>query len=646
MTDLPDPLLNPDGEPFEDLEAVAAVLSPLDNTARESYRNTNSAAVAQSEADRLLIVAGPGTGKSRLFMDRIKYWVSVDGGRSIYVTTFVRKLVMDLRNDIQKKLDEAHRDRVDVGTLHTLARSLVERGATVLGLRRHVRVVDRYWSRVLWQDLLEFHPGLASGFTISNAENQLHNDQRDASSDWTALWATHDELARFFNALGFAQFIVSARQAIEAAPGLVEHELWIVDEYQDFNASEDHLIRTLIGSSGGVLMAGDDDQALYQTLKASSPGIIIGHYADQSLAKAMLPFCSRCSYYVCGAASAFMQQHRASGSIDKIYLPLVVDTDARRVQVVATASPNGAIRYIEKFLEDHDAEYATYIAAREEGKETDPFLLILSPNGALSIHKNTRADEALAELVARYSDPLSTRSPEYLRTTVYATAGWFDTDNFAVRKLLEEENLSVAEVHGLIETALRDSVTLAEAARRHFPDAMDRAVAVTQVLEREDLFPHEQADAIAGIINIADREALARDVADHPIARARARQEEDEEAIETAEALPPVAFMTMVGSKGLSAHHVILLGCDEASLGRTPALTFFVAMTRARKSLHIVIAAKVAGADAHPFIYDLPEDCCSYSVFKVSGDSEPLLGPPAFAERLGTWQRMTRSRRG
>jgi superfamily I DNA/RNA helicase len=53
--------------------------------------------------------------------------------------------------------------------------------------------------------------------------------------------------------------------------------------------------------------------------------------------------------------------------------------------------------------------------------------------------------------------------------------------------------------------------------------------------------------------------------------------------------------MTMAGSKGLSAHHVIVLGCDDVNMSYTTPLTFFVALTRARESLHLNEACRKAG---------------------------------------------------
>src|SRR5205823_2339405 len=133
-------------------------------------------------------------------------------------------------------------------------------------------------------------------------EAQLHINVYDMSPEWERLRETYWKLSSFYNAVGFAALILLAREAVELDPELVADSYWIFDECQDFNKAEDLLIRALIGGADGVLIAGDDEQALYITLKASTPDIIIGYYDAGDVANAMLPFCSRCSYYICTAA--------------------------------------------------------------------------------------------------------------------------------------------------------------------------------------------------------------------------------------------------------------------------------------------------------------------------------------------------------
>jgi predicted NACHT family NTPase len=78
-------LINEDGKPFEDreLEALGKELDALKPTDRRNFRDANARAVARHSANRMLIVAGPGTGKSTLFKERILFWLGQDASAKI-----------------------------------------------------------------------------------------------------------------------------------------------------------------------------------------------------------------------------------------------------------------------------------------------------------------------------------------------------------------------------------------------------------------------------------------------------------------------------------------------------------------------------------------------------------------------------------
>jgi len=93
-------LINENGEPFaeKELEALAKELDALNRAEREDYRNRNANAIAQHTAKHILIVAGPGTGKSTIFKQRALFWLRQDPAAQILALSFVRKLVADLNS--------------------------------------------------------------------------------------------------------------------------------------------------------------------------------------------------------------------------------------------------------------------------------------------------------------------------------------------------------------------------------------------------------------------------------------------------------------------------------------------------------------------------------------------------------------------
>lgn len=640
-------LINISGESFSaEIDIVEPLLAALPNDDRKAYRNSNAQAIAQHTAARLLIVAGPGSGKSYLFLERIRYWLPLHEDASIYVSSFVRKLVNDLQSEIATKLSEDHQNRVTATTLHGLARSVVERnhGTAAQRLAAHIKVIAGRWSGVVWEDVQQFHPG--SSHSFRTLERQFHTEEFKSDDDWPAFLATYYELCRFYNAVGFADMVYLARQAIEENPSLNRYQLWIIDEFQDFNQAEEHFIRTVCDSALGVLLAGDDEQALYQQLKASHPEIIVSYYNDAGVTNAMLPYCSRCSYYVCLAAAAFITAHRDTGAIRKIYLPLTTDESDPKLQVVAAAAPSTAVDYIEKFITEHRTELEEHRAAMEAGTETDPFLLILTPEKTARFYQTGGAQGRLKEIVEEWAHIRVGHSADYWKVMAYCTVAWHPEDNFALRKVLAEDGVTAEAVHPLLLEALEQSCQLSEVANRVITAALEKSDQIARIVERDDLTPSEKVAEIARLLTVQDQAQLASELEVNPISIPGTQaDDEGEEAIETAGAMAPVEMMTLVGAKGLSAVHVIVVGCDDVNLGHTSALTFFVALTRARRSLHLLTALKAGGAKAmHPFVLEIPEQYCKYMVHKKTGPEE-LASRAALVQRVGQWARLARGNR-
>jgi hypothetical protein len=639
--DLPRSMVNCDGRTFEsEIDLFVEQLSSLTNEQRCRYRAKNAQAIAQLDHGCVLIVSGPGSGKSHLFSERIRYWLPRNDKYSVYVASFVRKLIRDLESELDAKLSDDDRSRVTVSTLHHLARSLVERnhGATSLELRRDTSVITQRWQSMVWNDVLAFHPGLRRElYPWCSLQRQFHTLELKSTEPWTGLHSTFGELRKFYNAIGFADMITLAAEAIEQNPSLATHTHWIIDEFQDFNKAEDRLIRALTNGSEGLVMAGDDEQALYQRLKASSPDIIIAYYGDNEFAKAMLPYCSRCSYYVCLGASAFIAADRPKGAIRKVYLPVEVNQDAVKVQVVATAAPNTAVDYIEKFLSSHKGELESYKAKMQAGEESDPYLLILSPDREARFYR-PKADKKIREVVSRWSDIRIGHSQDYFTVLDFYRVATNRHDNFAVRKVLDIHGVTSAQAHELLETALQSGTNLADLEDGSIRRALDDAAAVEEIVNA-GVHPQQMVAALSKIFSISEPVRLAEEFETDPI-RGGASVDEGDEAIETAGACRPVEFMTIVGSKGLSARHVIVIGCDDVNLAYTTRLAFFVGLTRARESLHLIASAKAGGATRpHRFLLDLPREYCEYIVHKTAGD-DVLNGPDQLVERFEQWIRV------
>jgi superfamily I DNA/RNA helicase len=611
-------LINDDGAPFETVEVqtLRNELDALDDVQRKEYRDQNAASIAQHDASKLLIVSGPGTGKSHLFLDRIKQWYRLNPDAKVFVTSFVRKLVADLQNDIDTDTDltAEQKRHIDVSTLHRFARSIVERnrGTSEWRFKRHFRIIGPSWKEIVWSDVLAFYPELNNNdYAWKNFEKQLHNAVYEQSQEWQTLKKYYFKLCKFFNAAGFADLIVRAIDALIENPELRESDYFIIDEYQDFNSAEDALINLIVGESNGLLVVGDDEQVLYEKLKSGKPTLIRTRYREVNFIKAMLPFCGRNSYHITKTAGHFIQLNRDEESIEKIYLPFTTGDANPKVQIIACATPQTAVDYIARFISENREAIEERKNRLADGQEKDAFLLILTPAKEVNFYLN--AKEIIMQIVAQYQTANRKFTEDYYKILTYYSLANYPQNNLTFRKVLYYETVVTQKMHELIERAMQYHQNLCDLEVEEILQAKQKCNVINSILEEESRSIEEKIDEIARHITINDRNELINDIARKSINQEELTiiEHEEEEEAELEE---------------IEADHVIIIGFDDVNLHYITKNAFYVAMTRARNSLHLLTALQSGGANqAHHFLDQLPDAHLEYSKYKKQGHAKSQL---------------------
>jgi superfamily I DNA/RNA helicase len=567
-----------------------------------------------------------------MFLDRIIFWQDKNDDARVLVTSFVRKLVADLRRDIDEKLTEKQQRRITVSTLHKVARSIVERnhGTKKWSFKPYFGIIGPSWKKIVWSDVLGFFPDLDLGaHTWEDFEQQLHRAQLDNLEEWKRLHEVYAKLCQFYNVAGFADLILRATSALRENSTLRENDHLIIDEYQDFNRAEKALIEELARDAKGMLVVGDDEQVLYQELKSSDPGLIRNVYRDRNYANGMLPFCGRSDYHIVKTADHFIRKERERECIEKIYLPLRSNDQKTKVQIIACAAPATAVDYIEKFVADHEAEIEERMRQLDTNEKKDAFLLILTPAREAKFYGPTK--ERIKSITLKYQRETRWFSEDYYRLRSYYSLATNLHNNFTFRRALYYEGTPAKRVHELIEMAMSEEKDFCDLSEEEIRKVLDKCNQTKAILDDEKPAP-EKLEEISTLIPISDRSKLSNELESEPInhknLRRLQREEEAEAELEETEAqrMGAVELMTIVGSKGLSADHVIIIGFDNVNMGPVTRNAFYVAMTRARRSLHILTALKSGGArDAHAFLDDLPASHAEFYSYKKSDRSKNKL---------------------
>jgi superfamily I DNA/RNA helicase len=340
-------------------------------------RSAATAAIVDSQADKKLVVAGPGTGKTHAFKRALQ---SVEGkGLAL---TFIRNLVADL--------EEALGDLADVFTFH----GFCKRQMHLNSLEGLVGQLDYYppFLDLLVHDLqLLGRPDVAKG----DVERALHT-----LDDSDGLISDGLRLGDYYKAVSHTDVVYRMLRFFEANDERIPvYPLIVVDEYQDFSLLETSFIAALATKSP-VLIAGDDNQALYD-FKNASARYIRELFADATYEKFELPYCSRCTAVVVAAVNDAIAAATANGNLTeriakqfRCYLPdKQPDSDAHPQVIHArcTVERNNAPyvgRYITKQISQIPPD-----DIRESHERGYPTVLVIGPNPFLKrsfelIHEN------------------------------------------------------------------------------------------------------------------------------------------------------------------------------------------------------------------------------------------------------------------
>jgi DNA helicase-2/ATP-dependent DNA helicase PcrA len=231
----------------------------------------------------LLIVAGAGSGKTRVLTHRIA-WLIAEQGVSpfeILAITFTNKAAQEMRDRVAALVGPVA-SRMWVSTFHSACVRILRRDAARLGYRSSFTIYDEadslrlvgYVIRDLGLDAKKFPPRTIHSY-ISTAKNELTDCETYASRARTAMERRVADVYREYqsrllaaNAMDFDDLLLVAVNLLQACPDVLEHyrsrfRHVLVDEYQDTNRAQNDLVLLLTGEHRQVSVVGDSDQSVY-----------------------------------------------------------------------------------------------------------------------------------------------------------------------------------------------------------------------------------------------------------------------------------------------------------------------------------------------------------------------------------------------
>lgn len=335
----------------------------------DSLNEMQKKAVFQTEGP-VLILAGAGSGKTRVLTHRIAYLIEEKGVNpwNILAITFTNKAAGEMRERVDHLVGFGS-ESIWVSTFHSACVRILRRFIDRLGYDTNFTIYDTDDQKSLMKEVCKYlqidtktYRERALLSAISSAKNEMISPQEfllQAEGDFSKqkiaeVYLEYEKQLRANNALDFDDLLVRTVQLFETQPDVLDYyqerfRYIMVDEYQDTNTVQFHLIRILSSKYRNLCVVGDDDQSIYKFRGANIKNILNfeSEFPDATVIK-------------------LEQNYRSTSNILNAANAVIHNNIGRKDKTLWTENPEGEKIACKQF--DNAYDEADYIAAAIQKK--------------------------------------------------------------------------------------------------------------------------------------------------------------------------------------------------------------------------------------------------------------------------------------
>ena len=659
------------------------LLEALNEQQREAVQETDGP---------VLVLAGAGTGKTRVITYRVAYLIQKGvAGHAILAVTFTNKAANVMKERIGDLLRSGGHDASDiwVSTFHSLCARLLRREALQAGLPRDFAIYDdddqtAAVKRTLQKlDLsAEDYPPRSVRAQISHAKNhgitadEMESDaikMRDETRKTVArIFRGYDEMLRSASALDFDDLLLRAVELLREKPDVraawnARFQYLMVDEFQDTNRAQEELVRLLAGPRKNVCVVGDEDQSIYGWRGARAGNL------------------KRFTEDFPGAKIIRLEENYRSTQTILDAAAAVVRNNSERLgkTLQATLGAGAPLRFFEAQDSSAEADFICGELSTIVRNDPDARVAVLYRTGAQS----RSFEEVLRRLGIRYRvvGGFSFYERAEVRNAIaYVRLLFHPEDDVALLRVLNVpprgigtvtvavletrarmtgkslwevicagEYSAVKKLTGALE-GFRSLIETLQAECKDLPPAqliervLDRSSYLDWVEQQDNLEHSSRAENLRELANAmaeaTEQGQTLEDLLDH--AALASDSDEFDETI-------PVSLMTLHSAKGLEFDTVFLAGLEEGLLPHSRALgsypeieeerrLFYVGMTRAKRSLVLSRAIyrrnygeeRLRASSASRFLAEIPGELVEAAAGSLSqpGETRRYEPDPEYSE--------------
>ena len=588
----------------------------------------------KAEGARILILAGPGTGKTEVLGHRIRYLIEEKNANpsEILAVTFTVKAAQEMVNRL-RKFASFDPKGIRILTIHGEAWRILCQNSL-----DEMSIADNDEQMMVLQDAVEDLGLKKSGkelkrikkdFGLTKADNRLPEDLPNSAREFLQIFQKYEDLMRFNKAIDFAGILTDANRLLEVPEILEENQLktkyLLVDEYQDINQAQFEFIKSLCNEDTELFCVGDDDQSIYGW-RGAKPDFILNFREDYEETKEL----------------SLNESRRCTESILKAALNLIskIPEDKRRPKVIYSHFKGGYPIYILK--SSSEIQEALWVADWIKNEISNKRLIpseILITCRDIELAKDVVAELKKRNVPAEYQrDGAMFKDPEVKDIFAHLRVITNLSDNLALRRCLLSKsvrNVGKKRTSDFRKEAQRSNKPIWDILSSNYglysPRKWERNVYefVEWVKESQNITKNSSIEALINKIvaraqpskdneHVGKLKKLTQALSEKSLGEflneiVRRRLDITGGDFELEEEKDAVAVMTMHSSKGLTYKAVLLLGMQEGIFPKARSnieeerRLCYVAMTRAERKLFLCMAKRRKGRPAQGFaFYDRP----------------------------------------
>ncbi len=227
----------------------------------------------------LLVLAGAGSGKTRVITQKIAYLLNDCGmaPQHVMAITFTNKAAREMKERATKLIGE-RANEVSISTFHALGAKLLRQEARAIGLKPSFSILDASDTGALFGEMLKDADKARVKLiqqrislwknALLTPEQALEQAEDDLAVGAARVYAEYERSLRAYQAVDFDDLIRLPVKLLEEHDEVAQRwrtRVWhlLVDEYQDTNRCQNRLLRLLTGERAAFTAVGDDDQSIY-----------------------------------------------------------------------------------------------------------------------------------------------------------------------------------------------------------------------------------------------------------------------------------------------------------------------------------------------------------------------------------------------